>query len=292
MEYQHPVPPEVYTWVPPVVRSLETVGAGQPDSPRLLSIADEDRVTAGDVRPRLTANDPRAGPFARFRAVLRPNGHLLYGISSADGYDGGLLPSQAFTNLQRVLAGGADAPPSHFTLAMLSRDRADATILGQWGIGYLITDVDMAPPQGWRLVSRDGAVALYQHPAPAARVAIQRPGEAEAPAQIIRYEPEVIEVDVSAAAPATVIVRQTPYPGWQASVDGRAAALVPGDGLSVRVSVPSGAHLVRIWYDPWSWRAGLALSTATLILNGVLWWRRIRRPRRPRSLAQTETPRA
>lgn len=307
MEYQHSRPAEVYAWQPAVAQQLVSLAADHAAAPRLLSVADEERVLELH-RPELA----RAGvaveavAYTRYHEQLRPNLHLLFGLSSADGYDGGLLPLRAYAPLQRALA-SADGPgATHHTLAILARRgctiltppglcspdtvparNGDAlAVLGQYGIGYIIMEQDVRPPGDWeRVAGAEEAVALYRHPAPAPRIGVRADGEAEQPARVIRFTPEQIEVDVSEHGAATLILRQMPYPGWRVAIDDRPAVLsIDADGLALTVALPAAASRVQIQYDPWTWKAGLAISSVAILLNvGLTWtWMMARRRRRLR----------
>ena len=334
MEYQHSRPAEVYAWNPAVAQQLvslvndrsgtggSTAATAAADSsfplsrqstlaPRLLSITDDDRVLELH-RPELARVGvaAEAAVYTRYHEQLRPNLHLVFGLSSADGYDGGLLPLRAYAPLQQALA-SADGPvTTHHTLAVLARrgctiltpsglcspDAAvrngDAlAVLGQYGIGYVIMERNFQPPGDWQRVSGTGAsVALYRHPAPAPRIGVQVGGEAERSARVIRFTSEHVEVDVSEHGTATLILRQTPYPGWRVAIDDRPAVLGIGDDrLSLTVTLPATASRVRIWYDPWTWKAGLIISSVTILLNvGLSWtWVMVRRRRRTPRQART-----
>ncbi len=328
MEYQRSRPVEVYAWNPAVAQQLVADRSGPGGStaattaanrsfplarefslaPRLLSATDDDRVLELH-RPELARAGvaAEAAVYTRYHEQLRPNLHLISGLSSADGYDGGLLPLRSYAPLQRALAAAAGPLTTHHTLAALARRgctiltppglcspdavptrNGDAlAVLGRYGIGYVIMEQGVRPPGGWEHVPGTGeAVALYRHPAPAPRIGVQAAGEAERSARVIRFSPEHIEVDVSGYGAATLILRQTPYPGWRVNIDDRPAAPgVDADGLTLTVALPVTASRVRIRYDPWTWKAGLVISSVTILLNGgLLWtWVLVRRRRRTRT---------
>jgi uncharacterized membrane protein YfhO len=73
---------------------------------------------------------------------------------------------------------------------------------------------------------------------------------------------------VHAARPAQLILDDTYYPGWKATVDGHDAPIHPANVAFRAVSVPAGDHTVRFSYEPASVRIGVLLSLlgiATLI---------------------------
>ena len=291
MEYQRAWPSEIYTWTPAVAARLAALGASGAGALRIVSVANEDRPNEAQIEALARAGvDPEVRHYARFHEALRPNMHLSFGLSSADGYDGGLLPLRTFGALQRAFVGSDAEIVSHLTLAIMSRNRADADTLGRLGIGYVIMDRDAPPPVGWVGPDQIAEVALYRHPAPAPRIGVQVDGEAERSARVVRFTPEHVEVDVSEHGAATLILRQTPYPGWHVAIDDRPAVLsVDANRLALTVALPATASRVRIWYDPWTWKAGLVISSVTILLNVGLWWIWVMVRRRRRTPRQAGT---
>jgi hypothetical protein len=71
-----------------------------------------------------------------------------------------------------------------------------------------------------------------------------------------------------------VIISQTFYPGWRASVDGRPAKLYQADGFLDGIAVPAGQHLITLSWRPWTVFAGAALSAASAVFL-VLAYKRV-----------------
>ncbi len=68
--------------------------------------------------------------------------------------------------------------------------------------------------------------------------------------QVVSYQPEQIELDVGLDAPGALVLADTWYPGWQATVDGEPAALLRADYLFRAVLLPAGQHRVQFDYRP------------------------------------------
>ena len=84
--------------------------------------------------------------------------------------------------------------------------------------------------------------------------------------QNLGYVPGAIDLQVTAAAPAWLIVNESWAPGWRAAVDGQPVALWRANYLVQSVGVPAGTHIVTLRYDPGSVRWGLVISlTATAV---------------------------
>ncbi len=96
------------------------------------------------------------------------------------------------------------------------------------------------------------------------------PGHASAAplgsATVRRYEPEDMEIEVNAAAPALAVVVDAHAPGWRAWLDGEPAELLVANLVVRGVRVPKGRHRLRMEYRTPGLRSGLALSGAALLL--------------------------
>jgi hypothetical protein len=86
-------------------------------------------------------------------------------------------------------------------------------------------------------------------------------------AQVTDYGPNRVQVHTSADGDAWLVLSDTYYPGWTASVDGQPASVVRGDVLFRVVPVPVGEHDVVLQFQPTSVRLGAAISLVSL---GVL----------------------
>ena len=107
--------------------------------------------------------------------------------------------------------------------------------------------------------------------------------EAEPGEAIYREDsPEQVRIDVRANAPSIVVVRTTFDEGWEATVDGTPAAVVPVDGFLQGVAVPEGAHEVLLTYRDAAVTSGVragAIAWGLLALAAaasIVWERRRR----------------
>jgi Bacterial membrane protein YfhO len=82
-----------------------------------------------------------------------------------------------------------------------------------------------------------------------------------------------MRLDVDAERPGRLILNDTWYPGWKATVDGRSVPIEHANVAFRAVQVPAGKHLVEFTYRPSSVRIGevvsvlAALAIALLILS-------------------------
>ena len=72
-----------------------------------------------------------------------------------------------------------------------------------------------------------------------------------------------------AVRPSLLTLREAFAPGWRATLDGGATAIVRAEGRYLGIEVGPGEHRVRLRYRPPSWVAGLGLSALSGLI--VLW---------------------
>jgi hypothetical protein len=85
------------------------------------------------------------------------------------------------------------------------------------------------------------------------------------PARAVRRaSPTELEIDVELPRPGVLVVSESTFPGWIATVDGRPAPLLDANFLLRGVELDAGAHTVRFEYRPWSVQLGTWLSLSGL----------------------------
>ena len=91
-------------------------------------------------------------------------------------------------------------------------------------------------------------------------------------------DPDALRIEAELAAPGVVVIADTYYPGWTATVDGEPVAVFPADLLFRAVPVPAGRHTIELRYAPASFRWGitlclLALGVCVALVLGPSRWR-------------------
>ncbi len=85
-------------------------------------------------------------------------------------------------------------------------------------------------------------------------------------ARIEKYGLNEVELHVEAEDPALVVLTDSYYPGWTASVDGVRKPIWRANSLFRAVEVEPGNHTVVFRYQPASLRWGIAVSVCSLLL--------------------------
>lgn len=85
------------------------------------------------------------------------------------------------------------------------------------------------------------------------------------PLKAWRQNANQVAIDYSSPVPAFMVLTDTFYPGWHATVDGQPTEIFRANYLFRAVHVPSGTHKVRFEYWPFSLVAGLVLLCCAIL---------------------------
>jgi hypothetical protein len=85
------------------------------------------------------------------------------------------------------------------------------------------------------------------------------------PARLTSDGPESVTVEATARRPGYLILDDSAYPGWQASVDGRPVHWTPANEAFRAVHVPVGRHAIRFAYRPASVLVGVIVSAVCIV---------------------------
>ncbi|MBN1935646.1 MAG: YfhO family protein [Anaerolineae bacterium] len=93
------------------------------------------------------------------------------------------------------------------------------------------------------------------------------------------YEPERIALEVTLPAPGYLVLSETNYPGWQATVDGIPSEILRANVHFRAVALEGGTHHVELAYKPASYTIGFTISliACAALLVGLVVNRRARR---------------
>ncbi len=79
--------------------------------------------------------------------------------------------------------------------------------------------------------------------------------------------PDRLNLEVSAKEAGTLVVADTDYPGWEATVDGQPARIYRADLAFRAVEIPAGTHQVEFRFRPASARHGFLATVIFILLS-------------------------
>ena len=129
-----------------------------------------------------------------------------------------------------------------------------------------LADVDSSRPARWCSLSlkSQAPVSLTRF----VRLSRQPP---RATSTVNRYEAERIALQVDLPAPGVLVVSNSWYPGWRATVDGQPVPMLRANLLFRAVALPAGVHDVIFEFKPTGGRAGLVIAlVAGLVLFALV----------------------
>ncbi|HEX2987825.1 MAG TPA: YfhO family protein [Chloroflexota bacterium] len=304
MEYNRPLDANVYSGSRPILSLL----AGQPPA-RVLTLAVEQyqMVDEDDLKARLARQSPSVDVtsylgYTRLREIVAPNTGMSSGLSSVDGYDGGLLPTRRYAELKQTLMGSREYKPD---LSMRGEPGQipDSRTLGAFGVGYLLLGPERGDPgAGWeeigagtggpvrvlrnrnllprafvvhraQLFGDDSQLLAALRQADLSQTVLLRDDlqfpDVEAPGvdrvTVVADVPNAVDLEATLEKPGFLVLSDSYYPGWKVYVDGSESHLLRADHAIRAVQLPAGSHQVRFVYDPLSFKAGLGLSAMGLL---------------------------
>jgi hypothetical protein len=203
-------------------------------------------------------------------AGFYPEANLGYGLAEFAAYDP-VIPQAYF-----LRTGG---PP------LVEPDIDSAALARRYGIAWILqpTRLDLAPPPDTRYVASFAGERLYAVSG-ASRFSLVADVGSGATGTVSSVEHPVTSswsFTIDAAAPSQLVLRVTDYPGWHATIDGRALPLSLYKGVMMKAPVPAGRYLVHVWYMPKRLVIGtwLALAALAALFAWAAWPLVRRRPR-------------
>jgi hypothetical protein len=218
----------------------------------------------------------------------------LHGVEAPLGYEA-IAPLSA-AQYCLLMNGGKGVMGSGRVLAVL---RPESRLLDLANVKYFFMAWPEPPAPGYRKSGASGSLSIWENPHALPRAylashALKASDENEAAGwlQSKDFDPRTtvvlqtselprtaeggggvswtwrdsdrIELSVDAKADALLVVSDTDYPGWEASVDGVATPILRANLAFRAVAVPGGKHQVTMRFRPRSARVGLILSTLSL----------------------------
>jgi hypothetical protein len=281
----------------------------------VIAIAAQRVVEDGNIHPTLPrrmfypsvpliAAVPR-DPLFRFTAIdnmVVPNVATMYGLDDVRGYS-----AMTFYPYIETMGLWSAQKRTYHDVSDLSRP-----FLSFLSVRHAITPRTMDPPPGWRVIADDRSSRLVENTRAIPRVFVPRRirfsdsdditlkemavatdfaeeawVRAEGPSRMIENGEATIHVrrrgsryDIDAAARTTarIVISETGWPGWRASIDGSRVPIEQANRAFLSIRIPPGQHHVRVEYVPDAFVQGRAISIGTLAALAIaLSVRRMRR---------------
>ena len=92
---------------------------------------------------------------------------------------------------------------------------------------------------------------------------------------MLSWAPSGEQIFARLSCPGMLVVAETWFPGWQATVDGQDHEIQQVESALRGVRLDRGAHVVELRYRPWSVYLGALMSLSGLL--GAVFLSRVRR---------------
>jgi hypothetical protein len=96
-----------------------------------------------------------------------------------------------------------------------------------------------------------------------------QPSQGKVMFKLLRDRPDSYEVELKTPTAIWFFLADPNYPGWSAYLDGKETAVYSAQLLGKAVYIPAGKHMLRLVFEPMSFRIGLAvtfISSCVLVL--------------------------
>ncbi len=102
----------------------------------------------------------------------------------------------------------------------------------------------------------------------------QRDDRSAAHVELVEHSPEFWRIVVDAPARTFLVVNESFFPGWTATVDSTPASIHRANVIVRGLPIEPGHHEIEFRYQPVSVRRGAAISLVSLAASGLLLWAR------------------
>jgi hypothetical protein len=92
------------------------------------------------------------------------------------------------------------------------------------------------------------------------------------PANVVEYSPQRVSIDVQTPSPGILVLSDTWYPDWYATVDGQDVEILQVNYALRGVYVDRGANHVEFRFRPSSLYVGAAVTALTLLMTMPIAW--------------------
>jgi uncharacterized membrane protein YfhO len=78
--------------------------------------------------------------------------------------------------------------------------------------------------------------------------------------KFLSYQPERLTLQVETDKLALLVITDSDYPGWKATIDDQITPIIRTNILFRGIKVPEGQHLVVLTFEPWTVLVGRIIS--------------------------------
>lgn len=146
---------------------------------------------------------------------------------------------------------------------------ADLELARDLNIGAIISEQSPKIPPHLTASYQDETLAIYPLDAAPRAEVITTSGH-HIPVPYHAPTPSTVDLTFTTPEPGTLLVRDTWYPGWTATLDGQPVTIEKSHDIFRAVAVPAGSHTVVFTYQPVWLNHGLVISIITTILCGSI----------------------
>jgi hypothetical protein len=191
------------------------------------------------------------------RGKIRANSGMAQGYSTLDGFANPML-----RNVWNSIHREAGTPPPDFEVHELS-----SAIYGQNPFPVKSAALNA----GWD--SRAGSVSFHVQANRVQVLGLDRDSWLAGFAEIRSFSPNEIVISASAVRPGLLLLAEPAYPGWSATLNGRAATVKETNGWMRAVTLDAGENTVVFRYRPSYLGLGSVISLGAAAACLILWCR-------------------
>ncbi len=217
--------------------------------------------------------------FGSDQLGLVPNYNVAFGIKEFAIYDP-LIPRTYGESW--LAATGEPSAPVQFPgvpFSVFCPAVTSASIARRYGVGFVLEGAGQRGPAGAVFDRTVGDEALYRIPGSGLATLSAAPTSARLPGPdakgtvvpVTQPDPASWTIKTHGTVPQVLRLRLTAVPGWHATIDGRPLPLQRFEGVMLQARVPAGRHVVKLWYWPRTFTAGLVLAgISAVVLCGAM----------------------
>lgn len=169
--------------------------------------------------------------------ILPPNFGVMYGLQVISGYDS-IFPQKTAEFIMKM----EDIKKINRILVPKNYDSEYFDLLG---VKYVLS-LDPIKSGKYHLIFEEGQTKVYENKNVFPRAFFDESTN-QGTAIIQKYSPSEVIIKTENASPGRLVLTDSFYPGWQASIDGKTTKISLARDIFRGITVPAGKHLVRFY---------------------------------------------